>query len=251
VIARTPIVPLLAEPRASATQVNQLLYGHCASVLERRGDWLRLRGADGYEGWAHKGYLETRDAERELPWMWNEDVELSMGCSVRDDKGAALDLPLGAVVRGKALAGRSMDLARRQKTFPSTAEAIVASAMGLFQGTYYQWGGITPWGADCSGMIQTTFALHGIPLQRDASQQAEQGNAVDGGIDEAQSGDLVFFSDRDDGHITHVALSMGGRRLVHAALGRGGHCLEDLNRPDDYGRALIGRVRFIKRMQLS
>ena len=247
-IARTPIVPLLAEPRASASQVTQLLYGHFASVLDRQGNWLLLRGADGYEGWTHEGYLEPRDADGELPWMWDEDVEVSVGCSVRDEKGATLDLPLGAVVRGKPLAGRSMDLGRRRKTFASSPDAIVASAAGFFQGTYYQWGGITPWGADCSGLIQTVFALHGIRLQRDASQQATQGNAVDGGIDMAQAGDLLFFSDRDDGQITHVALSMGSMRLVHAAIGRGGHWLEDLNRPDDYSRGLIARFRFARRV---
>jgi hypothetical protein len=251
VAARTPIAPLLSEPRASASQVNQLLYGHYASILDRQGKWLRLKSADGYEGWTHEGYLEPRDADGELRWMWNEDVVLSMGCSIRDDKGATLDLPLGAVVPGKPLAGRSMDLVNRRKTFPPSREAIVASATGFFQGSYYQWGGITPWGADCSGMIQTVFALHGIRLERDAAQQATQGDAVDGGIDATQPGDLLFFSEREEGHITHVALSMGNRRLVHAAIGRGGHCLEDLNRPDDYGRELMARFRFARRNPIN
>ncbi|HEY8166468.1 MAG TPA: NlpC/P60 family protein [Gemmatimonadaceae bacterium] len=251
VTARTPIVPLLSEPRAAASQVNQLLYGHSALVLDRQDNWLKVRGGDGYEGWAHQGYLEAASPDGELPWMWGEDVDLSMGCSIRDEKGATLDLPLGAVVRGRPLAGRSMDLEMRKKTFPPASEAIVASASGFFQGSYYQWGGITPWGADCSGMIQTVFALHGIRLQRDASQQATQGIAVDGGIDGTEAGDLLFFSEREEGSITHVALSMGGSRVVHAAIGRGGHCLEDLNRPDDYGRALISRFRFARRIPLS
>jgi cell wall-associated NlpC family hydrolase len=248
VVARTPIVPLLAEPHASASQVNQLLYGHPASVVDAEGKWLRLRGADSYEGWAHEGYLAARDSDGDLPWMWDAEVDLSMGCSVRDDNGATLDLPLGAVVVGKPLAGRSMDLANRKKTFAPSGEAIVASASALFQGSYYQWGGITPWGADCSGMIQTIFALHGIRLLRDASQQATQGEAIEGGIDATQPGDLLFFSEREDGHITHVAISMGSMRVVHAAIGRGGHCLEDLNRPDDYRRGLMSRFRFARRI---
>ena len=42
----------------------------------------------------------------------------------------------------------------------------------------YQWGGVTPWGADCSGMVQTVFGMHGVPLPRDARQQAELGTAL-------------------------------------------------------------------------
>ncbi len=248
VVARTPVAPLLAESRASGSQVTQLLYGHFASVHGREGSWLKLRCADGYEGWTHRGYLQPAAGEGAADWMWDADVELSMGCSIRDARGATLDLPLGAVVRGRPLAGRSMDLGHRRKTFPPAAEAIVASATGFFQGTYYQWGGITPWGADCSGMVQTVFALHGIHLLRDAWEQATQGVTVDGGLEAAEAGDLLFFSERADGHITHVALSMGSMQVVHAAIGRGGHFLEDLNRPDDYDRELIKRFRFARRI---
>jgi hypothetical protein len=248
VVARTPIVPLLAEPRASASQVSQLLYGHGASVLDTDGKWLRLRGADSYEGWAHQGYLKLFGSDGDLQWMWDSDVDLSIGCSIRDDSGATFDLPLGAVVVGKPLAGRSMDLSSRKRTFLPSGDAIVASASALFQGSYYQWGGISPWGADCSGMVQTIFALHGIRLMRDASQQAAQGESIGGGIDATQPGDLLFFSEREDRHITHVAISMGSMRVVHAAIGRGGHCLEDLNQPDEYGRALMRRFRFARRI---
>ena len=104
---------------------------------------------------------------------------------------------------------RSGDRSRAPKgDFSSGGDAIVASATGLFQGTYYQWGGITPWGADCSGMVQTVFALHGVKLLRDAWQQATQGVLLEGGMDAFEAGDLLFFSDRDDGKITHVALAI-------------------------------------------
>ena len=141
-----------------------------------------------------------------------------------------------------------MDLAHRRATFPPTADAIVASATALFQGTYYQWGGVTPWGADCSGMMQSIFALHGIHLLRDAWQQATQGVAVDGPLEDARPADLLFFSDREDGHITHVAMAIGNSTAVHLALGRGGHCLESFSQPDDYTRALVGRFRFARRI---
>jgi hypothetical protein len=213
---------VLREPKASSTQETQLLYGHCAEVLGTDGLWLNVRGPDGYDGWMHEGYTAPSELDKFIKWAWDIESEISMG--------------------------RALDMAHRRATFPPTADAIVASATALFQGTYYQWGGVTPWGADCSGMLQSIFALHGIHLLRDAWQQATQGVAVDCSLEDARPADLLFFSDREDGHITHIAMAIGGSRAVHIALGRGGHCLESFSQPDDYTRALAGRFRFARRI---
>ena len=168
---------------------------------------------------------------------------------MRDARGVTIDLPLGAIISGgKCINGRSIGLAKRREIFPTDGDAIVASATGLYQGTYYQWGGLTPWGADCSGMVQTVFALHGVKLLRDAWQQATQGVLIEGGLDSLRAADLLFFSDREDGHITHVALVMAPRRIVHLAVGRGGHRVESLDRPDEYVRGLLERFRFARRI---
>src|SRR5687768_6041279 len=128
--ARTPIAPILKEPRAAATQENQLLFGHAASVVESSDPWYRIRGADGYEGWVHSGYVEHLAASDDTTeWGWESESELSLGCSMRDENGGTIDLPLGAIVRsGKCIGGRSLDLARRRELFPPDADAIVASA---------------------------------------------------------------------------------------------------------------------------
>ena len=248
---KTPIAPVLDEPRASSTQATQILYGHIAEVIEADGRWLHVRGADGYEGWTHSGYTVPFDDGADITWAWDIEGELSMGCSIRDSAGATLDLPLGAVVgSGHPIAGRCMDLGNRRKTFPPAADAIVASATALFQGTYYQWGGISPWGADCSGMLQSIFALHGIHLLRDARQQATQGVAVEGELEALRPADLLFFGERQDGPITHVAMCIGDLQVVHIALGRGGHAVESFDSPDDYSRSLLERFRFARRIVL-
>ena len=106
--------------------------------------------------------------------------------------------------------------------------------------TSYLWGGITPWGADCSGLVQSVFALHGLQLPRDAWQQAERGTDVGRDIGDLRPADLLFFSDRPDGWITHVGISLGERRMVHLALGRGGYAIERL---DDRKDAYVERLR--------
>jgi cell wall-associated NlpC family hydrolase len=95
--------------------------------------------------------------------------------------------------------------------------------MGAFAGTPYQWGGVTTWGVDCSGLVQTTFLARGVALPRDAQQQAAAGEAVAPG--DHQPGDLLFFGDRGD-RITHVALAGPGDSLVHSTVACGGFVVE-------------------------
>ena len=128
--------------------------------------------------------------------------------------------------------------------FPRGEAAICATAVQRFAGTSYQWGGITPWGGDCSGLVQTVFWLHGVQLPRDAWQQALEGS--DAGVDPLalRAADLLFFSDREDRRVTHVGMALGDRRMVHLALGRGGYCIERLDDArDGYVKAL--RERFV------
>ena len=108
---------------------------------------------------------------------------------------------------------------------------------------------VTPWGADCSGMVQTMFGLHGVALPRDARQQAELGTEVALSPDAWRPGDLLFFSDRTDGRITHVAIAAPQGTLMHVAIGRGGFAVEHLEgTTDPYTIALMGRVRSAKRV---
>lgn len=99
--------------------------------------------------------------------------------------------------------------------------AIAASAAALFSGASYLWGGVTPWGVDCSGLMQRIALLHGVTLPRDAWQQALATDAVteDAAAAHAPS-DLLFFSDRDDRRVTHVGMALGDGRMVHSALTR-------------------------------
>jgi cell wall-associated NlpC family hydrolase len=137
-------------------------------------------------------------------------------------------------------AGDAILARERERRFPCDAGAITATACAHFTGTSYLWGGITPWGADCSGLVQSSFALHGLDLPRDAWQQAECGR--DAGTDFAAlaPADLLFFSDRADRRITHVGMALGGSRMVHLALNRGGYRVEQL---DDLDDAFVCKLR--------
>lgn len=228
-----------AEPRISSGQTSQQLAGHTVEIVEARDEWLRARSADMYEGWIHRGHLipavDVDPANRRV----------SLGCTVRLADGALRALPLLAYLTADevVVSGEAVNSAELGRGFPHTANAITSSALNFFQGTSYQWGGVTPWGADCSGIVQTVFALHGLQLPRDAWQQAGVSSAAQPQLLAAGAGDLLFFSDRDDGHITHVGIALGERRMVHLALGRGGYAVEQLDdSADGYVSKLLERA---------
>jgi hypothetical protein len=217
---------MLCEPDVRTTQVSQLLRGHAADVIGREGLWLRVKGGDEYEGWIHQGYVVSiADADEPLITGWDDPRPLSLGCTVRDATGATRKLPLGALITdGEArTSGLAMTLDDRRRTFPCTGDSITASGQTYFEGTSYEWGGLTPWGADCSGFVQASFALHGVHLPRDAWMQARAGEELPNDLSALEAGDLLFFSDEPEARISHVAMSLGGSRVVHQALGRGGH----------------------------
>jgi cell wall-associated NlpC family hydrolase len=89
-------------------------------------------------------------------------------------------------------------------------------------------------------MVQSVYALHGVSLPRDAWQQAGEGRDAGTDLDAHAPGDLLFFSDRDDGRITHVGVAAGAGTMCHLALGRGGWAVDDLT---DAGDAYAARLR--------
>jgi gamma-D-glutamyl-L-lysine dipeptidyl-peptidase len=241
-----PLAPMHSEPLVASQQVSQQLAGHDIDAMDVDGDWVRARGEDGYEGWIHSGFLDPRGVKAERP----ETRRMSLGCRTERGGDERRALPLRAFLRGdeRVIEGEAIDLAAAKARFPLSPDAIATSARELFRGTSYVWGGVTPWGADCSGLVQAAFALHGRMLPRDAWQQAELGQSIAGDFAALRPADLLFFTDRPDKRVTHVGIALGAGRMVHLALGRGGYATESLESDDPYVVKLRQRFLFSRRI---
>src|SRR5690606_26313776 len=75
--------------------------------------------------------------------------------------------------------------------------------------------GRTNFGIDCSGFSQIAFKMQGVKINRDASQQAEQGTAVDL-LTEAKAGDSSS-EHNEEGRITQVGIMLNNNQIIHAS----------------------------------
>ncbi len=76
-------------------------------------------------------------------------------------------------------------------------------------GTPYRWGGSSPSGFDCSGLVRYVYAQVGVPLPHNAAKQYRYGAPVS--RNRLAPGDLVFF----DG-LRHNGIYVGNGRFIHA-----------------------------------
>ena len=91
---------------------------------------------------------------------------------------------------------------------PNVHGGVVGVAM-RYLGVPYVWGGSSPRGFDCSGLVMYAFAQIGISVPHSSYAQFNMGTPVSMG--QLQPGDLVFFSGA-----SHVGIYIGGGQFIHA-----------------------------------
>lgn len=92
------------------------------------------------------------------------------------------------------------------------ALARVASTARQMVGAPYKYGGRTPSGFDCSGLVFYVYGEAGITVPRTAREQLQASHSL--ALSEAAPGDLLFFKEK--GKVSHVGIYLGGQRFVHA-----------------------------------
>jgi cell wall-associated NlpC family hydrolase len=96
----------------------------------------------------------------------------------------------------------------REHRAPSLGERaarIAAQELGV----WYRYGGSSPSGFDCSGLVAYVYGRLGVTLPHNAAAQYAYGHPVDPG--HLRPGDLVFFHG-----LGHVGLYIGRGRIIHA-----------------------------------
>jgi len=120
---------------------------------------------------------------------------------------------------------------------PTVGERAAAIAIGAV-GTPYRWGGSSPAGFDCSGLVYWVYGQLGIELPHSSYALYGQGRRV--ARSRMQPGDLLFFSG-----LGHVGIYIGRGRMVHAPHTGTRVQVVRLGR-SSYGARLAGVRRIVK-----
>ncbi len=91
----------------------------------------------------------------------------------------------------------------------------VCDIAAQFLGVPYVWGGTSPNGFDCSGLVQYVYAQLGYNLARVAADQMKEGIPVS--RDELMPGDIIGFSSAGlGGYASHIGIYVGDGMMIHA-----------------------------------
>ena len=138
-----------------------------------------------------------------------------------------------------------------EKTEIQTAEQLITTAKN-YLGLPYMWGGTSSKTVDCSGFMKNVWFLHGIILERDASQQYKYGEVIESGknFENLKPGDVLFFGRKEPLRIVHTGMYIGDGKVIHASssLGRVMINSMDPSNPDysSYlGNTYVGTKRII------
>ena len=203
-----PRTPVRAAGCGGAVAVSELLSGEDFDLFDCVGDWGFGRSVhDGYTGWVELVALgDPLDGKsrpvtaRCAPVFASPDIKAAVRA----------ELPLGARVTGLAqgnfFALSEGGFVHFQHLEPFAGVPLAAARR--FTGAPYVWGGRTPLGVDCSGLVQAALATCGVAAPRDSDQQLQAlGVAVD--FADRRSGDLLFFPG-------HVGMLVDADTLFHA-----------------------------------
>ncbi len=215
------VLPLLAAPKPDARQISQVRYGEFMDVFETRDDgflWVQNR-ADRYVG-----YLpDVGELGDSIAMRSNKITALRTFVYPEPDiKSPPVDeLTLGSFVSLAGKQERLLELTNggfvyeahvMATEFANTSDYVFTA--GRLLHTPYLWGGRTPKGIDCSGLIQLALEMADIDCPRDSDQQREAfGKPLHTHWrDRAwRRGDIVFFLPDP-----HVGFMTDTDHIIHA-----------------------------------
>lgn len=221
---------MLAEPHAGSICTSECLYGEPLELLAEKNGYSEVRNSiDDYTGFILS--KNTRQAPLK-PFthkviapssllLTQPDIKSQVLCrlpllsllALDDDTGESTSLASCDLLWDNTKFARTVDGYYVIRSHLATADFVregdlVSMARKLFSGAPYVWGGRTPAGCDCSGMIQSIARLQSNNLPRDSQpQESSLATVID--FKDRCRGDLVFWPG-------HVGLLESADSLLHA-----------------------------------
>ena len=227
-----------SETRYGSTLVTQGILGTPIKIYEKKGGWYKIQTPDKYLGWVNDYAIQPMNEKEMKKWNQSDKIifmeHAGFVYKEKNCEGDVIsDIVLGNILKhlgtskkfynvqfpdgrtGYVKKSQSKTVSQWLDEIELTEESLVKMAK-KFMGIPYLWGGTSVKGIDCSGFVKTVYFMHGVILQRDASQQVLYGEKVsmDDDYEHLQKGDLLFFGSNPK-RITHVGMYIGDKEFIH------------------------------------
>lgn len=244
---RVTITSVLSRPAAEAMCTSEALYGEIVEVLSHYGDWMAIRQQrDGYEGYVLACHLQAIDPAICLAnthWVVHRSTLLFQRADIKSRMMHRI--PFGAELTltdtvtssfSKTACGHYVWTAHCLPLTVHYPSSPLELAKSLFLGTVYRWGGCTPEGFDCSGLVQVLARSQGFSLPRDSGDQ-EACLQTDVSEGDYRARDLVFWPG-------HTGILISPEEILHATA----HLLSCVIEPLENVIERAGEVSSVKRL---
>ncbi len=225
-----PFAPIYSAPELMAEQVDEMLYGEEAEILEEVGGFYKIKSEYGYIGWIIKPNLfeKLHDANHMVvtpfadllfegknyfqpPMTLPRGARVDVGFSHKEDRYGFAVLPSKRIYYMHK--NHITPLANIKKQEEAEIRESLVNTAKEYLGVQYRWGGRTHFGVDCSGLVFNAYRFNGIDIWRDAEFEKNE-NLRKIPLEEAKMGDLMFFPG-------HVAMYIGDGMIIHSAASKG------------------------------
>ena len=200
-IVNVSVANIRSQPKHPAELATQALLGTIVKILKQKSDFYLIQTPDGYISWVDDEGIVPVNREQMNDWDSNPQIiylkDYGFAYTEPDVNSQRVsDLVIGNILISVGKQGEFVKVQfpdkrvayikndetesyeKWLKQAKPTQENIVEIAK-TFMGIPYLWGGTSAKGMDCSGFTKTVYFLNGVLLDRDASQQVNNGILVD------------------------------------------------------------------------